>query len=202
MERISTNPAEYIVFDVETNGIDSKKYDLLTISFFKPDDGRSYSKFLPLELNSKVVTTEINGITEKDLDGATALTQDEFNQILDEFELDKRKILIYAGSNFDKVFLSAYMQRHGLTGIEKLNFYNIKKRIISSKYADGNITKDNLCRMFEIEGVQSIHSASNDCKLEWELFKKWMATTILSPKEMVQTMCSGLMTTISFLQAC
>lgn len=172
MERVSTNPAEYVVFDVETNGLSSKKDDLLSISFFKPDDGKAYSKFLPLELNQRILTTDINGITEKDLEGAMALTQDEFDQLVDEFELDKRKILIYAGGNFDAFFLSAYMQRHGISGFEKLDFYNIKKRIISSKFADGSISKDNLCKVFKIEGVSSVHSASNDCRLEWELFKK------------------------------
>ncbi len=62
--------------------------------FFKPDDKKEYSKFLPLELNRKIVTTNINGITDKDLIGATALSQDEFDYIVDEFELEKRTILI------------------------------------------------------------------------------------------------------------
>lgn len=75
MKRISTDPTEYVVFDVETNGLKSKRNDLLSISFYKPDDGKEYSKFLPLELNRKVLTTHINGITENDLVGATALTQ-------------------------------------------------------------------------------------------------------------------------------
>ena len=52
---------KYIVFDVETNGLKSKKDDLLSISFYKPDDGKEYCKFLPLELNRKIVTTHING---------------------------------------------------------------------------------------------------------------------------------------------
>ena len=172
MDRISTNPEKYVVFDVETNGLRSRRDDLLSISFFKPDDGKEYSRFLPLELNPKIVTTHINGITEKDLEGATALTQRDFDRLINEFELDERKILIYAGKNFDAFFLSAYLQRHGISGFEKLDFYNIKKRIISSKFADGAISKDNLCKMFKIEGVSSVHSASNDCRLEWELFRK------------------------------
>lgn len=104
MKRISTDPTEYVVFDVETNGLKSKRNDLLSISFYKPDDGKEYSKFLPLELNRKVLTTHINGITENDLVGATALTQKEYNKLVKEFELEKRTILIYAGSNFDSSF--------------------------------------------------------------------------------------------------
>ena len=172
MRRMSTNPKEYVVFDVETNGLSSKKDDLLSISFYKPDDDKVYSKFLPLELNQKIITTYINGITEKDLIGATTLTQKEFDYIYREFELEKRTILIYAGKNFDSIFLSEYMKRHQISGFEKLKFYNFKKRIISSRYSDGNITKDNLCSIFKIHGVKAVHSGSNDCRLEWELFEK------------------------------
>ena len=119
MKRISTDPTEYVVFDVETNGLKSKRNDLLSISFYKPDDGKEYSKFLPLELNRKVLTTHINGITENDLVGATALTQKEYNKLVKEFELEKRTILIYAGSNFDSSFLSQYMKRHHIIGFDK-----------------------------------------------------------------------------------
>ena len=47
MKRMNTDPTEYVVFDVETNGLKSKQADLLSISFYKPDDGKEYSKFLP-----------------------------------------------------------------------------------------------------------------------------------------------------------
>lgn len=172
MEKVSMDPREYVVFDVETNGLKSKKDDLLSISFYKPDDKKEYSKFLPLELNRKIVTTNINGITDKDLIGATALSQDEFDYIVDEFELEKRTILIYAGGNFDKVFLSEYMKRHQISGFDKLRFYNFKRNIISSKYSHGNITKDNLCSIFNIDGVKQVHNSLNDCKLEWKLFER------------------------------
>lgn len=172
MEKMDTNPTKYVVFDVETNGLKSKKDDLLSISFYKPDDGKEYCKFLPLELNRKIVTTHINGITEKDLANATALTQSEFDCIIQDFELEKRTILIYAGKNFDALFLSEYLKRHHILGFDKLNFYNFKRNIISSRYSQGNITKDNLCALFEIDGVETVHSGSNDCKLEWKLFKK------------------------------
>ena len=130
MKRINTNPAEYVVFDVETNGLKPKQHDLLSISFYKPDDGKEYCKFLPLELNHNIITTPINGINEKDLIDATALTQIEFDHIIEEFELEKRTILIYAGGNFDALFLSAYLKRHQIWGYDKLTFYNFKKNLI------------------------------------------------------------------------
>lgn len=172
MQRMSTNPEEYVVFDIETNGLKSKTDDILSISFYKPDEDKEYNKFLPLELNNKILTTHINGITENDLLGATALTQIDFDRIVEEFELEKRTILFFAGRNFDAMFLSAYMKRHKILGYEKLKFYNFKRNIISSRYSHGNISKDNLCVLFNVEGVQKIHSASNDCKLEWKLFEK------------------------------
>lgn len=173
MEKIDTNPSKYVVFDVETNGLKSQQDDLLSISFYKPDDKREYSRFLPLELNSKVGTTHINGITEKDLAGTTALTQFEFDQIVEEYELEKRIILVYSGRNFDEAFLREYMKRHQISGFEKLKFYNIKNQVISpTTFSTGNITKDNLCALFGIEGVTAVHSGANDCKLEWQLFEK------------------------------
>ena len=93
MRRMSTNPSEYVVLDIETNGLGSKRDDLLSISFYKPDDGKEYNKFLPLELNRKIVTTHINGITKKDLIGATALTQREYERIVEEFELEAEGLL-------------------------------------------------------------------------------------------------------------
>lgn len=172
MEKMDTNPTKYVVFDVETNGLKSKKDDLLSISFYKPDDGKEYCKFLPLELNHKIVTTHKNGITEKDLIDATALTQAEFDYLIKEFELENRIILIYAGKNFDALFLNEYLKRHRILGADKLNFYNFKRNIISSRFSQGNITKDNLCSLFKIDGVETVHSGLNDCKLEWKLFEK------------------------------
>ena len=46
MKRMSTDPTKYVVFDVETNGLKSKECDLLSISIYKPDDGKEYNKFL------------------------------------------------------------------------------------------------------------------------------------------------------------
>ena len=129
MRKMSTNPAEYVVFDIETNGLRSQVDDLLSISFYKPDDGKEYNKFLPLELQKEIRTTYINGITTETLNGATPLTQAEFDNIVKEFELEKRTILIYAGRDFDKLFLVEYMKRHKISGFENLNFYNIKKNI-------------------------------------------------------------------------
>lgn len=160
----------YVVLDVETNGISSLYDDLLSISIYKPDEEKMYDRFLPLELNKDVYTTHINGITKEDLKNKQPLVQDEVNRIIDEFELDKRTILIYG--NLDKRFIKNYFKRKQLNGYEMLNFYNFKHDIISSGFSNGIVTKDNLCRIYGIKIVSDVHSGANDCILEWELFKK------------------------------
>lgn len=167
---ISASPSDYVVLDVETNGLKSKEDDLLSISLFKPDDGRRYDRFLPLDLNRNVYTTDINGITKRDLNGKEHLTQAEVDDILQTFELDRRTILHYGSLDFR--FVRDYFARHKLSGFERMRFYNFKQQICSSGYSDGSLTKDNLCTFFGIEGVSEVHNGMRDCLLEWELFKK------------------------------
>lgn len=177
MEKKNTAAENYVVLDVETNGLSSESDDLLSISFYMPDKDKIYERFLPLELNSAVKTTKINGIRVSDLRGKKPLTQDEIDAWFDELELSRRTILHYG--SIDEKFLRRYFKNHQLEGFNKLHFYNFKKQICSSSFSDGSITKDNLCKMFGIEGVTTIHSASNDCILEWKLFEKIAGRTLL-----------------------
>ena len=89
------NAKDYVVLDVETNGLSSLRDDLLSISIYKPDDKKTYNRFLPLELSDYVYTTDINGITSKMLKDKIPLTQEEFDKIINDFELENRTILIY-----------------------------------------------------------------------------------------------------------
>lgn len=170
LPNISTSPTDYVVLDVETNGLKSKEYDLLSISVYKPDDGKKYNRLLPLDLDRDVYTTGINGITKSDLRGKKHLSQDEVDTLFQEFELDRRTILHYG--SIDPRFIRDYFARHRLVGFESMRFFNFKQLICSTGYSDGSITKDNLCSFFGIEGVSEVHSGLTDCKLEWELFKK------------------------------
>lgn len=169
--------SKYVVLDVETNGLSSLRDDLLSLSIFKPDDNKKYDRFLPLELNKNVYTTHINGITKKDLKDAKPLTQEDVDWLIKEFELDIRIILTYG--SIDEKFIRNYFKRKNINGFDKLNFYNFKHDIISSKFSDGLITKDNLCLLYGIDNVNSIHSGMNDCILEWKLFKKMNGNKLL-----------------------
>ena len=164
------DPTKYVVLDVETNGLSSINDDLLSISIYMPDTGKTYNRFLPLELNYFVVTTWINGIKTEDLEGLSPLSQDEVDELIRSFELNERIILTYG--NLDERFMVKYFQRHHLYGIESFTFYNFKHEIISSQYSEGNITKDNLCNLYGIENVSGIHSGINDCILEWKLYER------------------------------
>ena len=167
---INLEKNKYVVLDVETNGLVSLEWDLLSISIYDPDTNESYDRFLPLELNDCVLTTHINGITEEDLKDKTPISQNEFDEIIKKFNLENRTILTYG--SIDEKFIRTYCNRHKIKGFEKLNFFNFKHLIISSKFNGGNVTKDNLCNLFGIDNVKEVHSGKNDCILEWKLFEK------------------------------
>lgn len=169
-DKCNVDPSKYVVLDVETNGLSSNKDDLLSISIYKPDTGETFNRFLPLELNPEVVTTQYNGIETKDLKGLVPLSQEEVDRIIRVFDLKNRTILTYG--SIDEKFIVKYFLRHDLQGIDFFSFYNFKHEIISSSYSEGNITKDNLCNLYGINNVQTVHSGSNDCILEWKLFER------------------------------
>ena len=162
--------SKYIVLDVETNGLASLEWDLLSISIYDPETEESYDRFLPLELNDCVLTTYINGITEKDLINKLPISQNEFDELIKRFNLENRTILTYG--SIDEKFIRTYCSRHKSSGFNKLKFLNFKHLIISSKFNSGSVTKDNLCNIFKIDNVKEIHSGKNDCILEWKLFEK------------------------------
>ena len=179
-DKIDTSAKHYAVLDVETNGLRSKEHDLLSISIYKPDDNKLYNRFLPLELNKIIPkhTLKNNGITIKDVKNKNPLTQNEVDRLFDEYELDKRILLHYG--NLDKTFLKSYFKRHKLYGFSRLKFYNFKSLICSSRFFNGELSKDNLCKMFRIENVTDVHSGKNDCKLEWQLFEKIQGRPLLA----------------------
>lgn len=172
LEKMDVAPDLYVVLDVETTGLNSKEDDLLSISIYKPDTNESLNRFLPLELRHSIplYITNINGIRKRDLIGCKPLTQVEVNRMIEAFELHNRLILIYG--NMDQRFIRDYFARHELRGYTDMKFFNFKHLISATRFSDGSLTKDNLCKAFGIEGVSDVHSGMNDCVLEWKLFQK------------------------------
>ncbi len=192
------NSKDYVVLDVETNGLSSLKHDLLSISIYKPDDNKIYDRFLPIELNDFVETYWINGIDEDMLSDKTPLTQEEFDELINDFELDRRTILTYG--SIDEKFIKNYLKRKKISGFEKLTFYNFKHDIISSKFSEGNITKDNLCNIYGIDGTIEVHSGLNDCILEWKLFEKMNGNKLIIISNTVNEFNDEYMIPASYLQ--
>lgn len=166
---------KYVVFDVETNGTRKANDDLLSISIYDPTIGKCYNRYLPLELQPLVLTTWIHGINDKSLVNATHITQKELNKIIDFFDLKNKTLLSFSGGKgtFDFTFIINYCKRHNLVGFENLHYENIKTMFPNAGYGlEGQMSKDNLCRLLKIDGVQDVHSSMNDCILEWKLFEK------------------------------
>ncbi len=166
---------KYVVLDVETNGLRKSNDDLLSFSIYDPSTGLAYNRFLPLELQPLVLTGFINGICDDDLMDAVHMTQDEVDFIYNTFHLRERVVLTYSGGKgmFDALFLQNYCKRHDIIGFHDLNYKNIKSMLPSVPFScEGQLTKDNMCRIFGIRGIRSSHSSYNDCVLEWKLFEK------------------------------
>jgi hypothetical protein len=195
---MAIDPSQYVVLDVEPNGLSSFRDDLLSMSIFMPDTGKEYERYLPLEFQDEVLTTQYNGITEETLVGATALTQSEVNNLITDFELDRRTILHYG--NLDELFIKSYLIRHRLKGFNLMKFFNFKKDIISSSFSGGNVTKDNLCNVFGISGVKAVHSGINDCKLEWALFNAMNNKKLLITNNDVYEFNTDYMVPMSYFQ--
>ena len=190
--------SKYVVLDVETNGLSSLKHDLLSISIYKPDDEKFYDRFLPLELNDFVETYWINGIDEELLADKEPLTQEEFDQIIFDFELESRTILTFG--SIDEKFIKNYLLRKKIKGFEKLHFYNFKHDIISSKFSEGNITKDNLCKIYGIDNIKDVHTGLNDCILEWKLFEKMNGNKLIIINNTVNEFNEEYIIPASYLQ--
>lgn len=172
---ISNLKNKYLVFDVETNGLRKSTDDLLSLSIYDPTTGVCYNRYFPLDMQPLVLTGYINGITDEMLASETHMTQDELDWLLEYFDLKNKTLLSFSGGQgtFDFTFVQNYCKRHNIVGFEDLKIENIKNRIPKAPFGcEGQLTKDNLCRIFGISGVSEIHSSYNDCILEWKLFEK------------------------------
>lgn len=192
---------KYVVIDTETNGLQSKEHDLLSLSIFDPTTGKCYNRFLPLDLQIAVHTTDINGITEENLKNSTHITQEELNEIIEYFDLKNKIILYYSAINkpFDYNFIINYCKRHKISGFENLKYENIKELLQSYKKTNGEMTKDNLCEAFNIQGIDTTHSSMNDCLLEWKLFEKIKNNNLVLLNKKIFKYNKGYIVPVSYL---
>lgn len=191
---------EFVVLDLETNGLRTKNDDLLSLTIYDPDTGRAYDRRLPLELQPIVLTKWIHGLGEKEVNQYESITQKEFDQLVFDFNLENKVILTY--SNFDYKVLCNYFKRHKISGFEKLRFFNIKDCFDFLSWRVEK-SKDNLCKLFGIAGVTDIHSSLNDCVLEWKLFEcyRTMNWVIISSgsKCSLYEYCEGYIVPVTYI---
>ena len=168
---MSIDSSKYVVLDVETNGL-TVDNDLLSISIYMPDKDKRYERYLPLELNKSInpEASKVNGITIDMIQDKSPMTQQEYDELKEEYELEDREILHFG--KIDPTFIKHYFLRHGIDGFDRLVFHNIKRHFLTNTFSNGEYSKDNLCKGFGIEGVTDVHSGINDCILEWKLFEK------------------------------
>lgn len=195
-------PGDYVVLDLETNGLRWTKDDLLSISVFSPKTGLCYNRFLPLDQQPIVLTTWLNHIKTEDLKGESHLTQEEFDALIERFHLDKVTVLCYGGGDgtFDLKFLASYCKRHDIKGYEKIKVKNIKDLVPEADFGVmGQCSKDNLCQLLGIPGVNDYHSGLNDCVLEWQLFDELMTRKLFFSGRCLVEYTDGYVVPVSYL---
>ena len=193
---------KYVVFDVETNGVRKVNDDLLSLSIYDPTTGKCYNRYLPLELQPLVLTTWINGIKDRDLENASHISQEELEKLIDFFDLKNKTLLSFSGGQgtFDSTFIINYCKRHNLVGFENLHYENIKSMFPKAGFGlEGQMSKDNLCRLLKIDGVQNVHSSMNDCILEWKLFEKIKTEKLLFIDQHLFKYHEGYIIPVSYL---
>ena len=94
------------------------------------------------------------------------------DELIDEFDLKKKKILIWAGMNmFDAHFLASLFINVGNKNFRYLKF--VSAMDIIKEYSDVNfnsLSKNYLASYLNINSNGS-HRALNDCKIEAEIYK-------------------------------
>ena len=196
---------KYLVFDVETNGVRKTNDDLLSLSIYDPTTGICYTRYFPLDLQPLILTEHIHGITDKTLAEATHWTQEEVDWLIDFFHINDRVLLSYSGGDgsFDCAFVQNYCKRHGLTGFESVQLENIKDLVPCAPFEfEGQLSKDNLCKLFGIKGVRKKHSSYNDCILEWKLFEKLKPEHLFFINERLYKFSTEYVVPFSYLSAC
>ena len=164
---------EYIVFDIETTGLDPIVSEIIQIGGIKVKDGIIVSEFSELIKPSVPISgfiTGLTGITNEMVKDA----EDEIT-VLTKFLGFIKGISYFMGHNiddFDIPFINRRLEIHKLGKIRKetIDTLKIAKRKISFRKIE-NYKLDTLVNFFKIN-PDGLHRAVNDVKKTWEIYKK------------------------------
>ena len=165
---------EVVFLDLETTGLNPLTDDVIEIALYDPSNGKEHSRLLPLN-RCETIPSEIESLTSITNDMIKELppiTSQELDELIDEFDLKRKKILIWAGMNmFDAHFLASLFINLGNINFKYLKFVSVMD--IIKEYSDVNfysLSKDYLASYLNINSNGS-HRALNDCKIEAEIYK-------------------------------
>ncbi|MDF2700007.1 MAG: polC [Haloplasmataceae bacterium] len=164
---------KYVVYDIETTGLDPNSSEIIEIGAIKIKDDNiieEFSKLIKPTLLINEFITNLTGITNELVSKAQneKVVLQEFNEFLKEAEI----ILGHNIDEFDIPFINRRLEIHGLDKIEKKTIDTLKLARNSISYKKiQNFKLDTLSEFFGIISYGS-HRAIYDAKKSWEVYKK------------------------------
>jgi len=178
----------FVVLDIETTGLNPLTDDIIQICIYESNKNY-WTRFLPLRKKQVNTAKEINKISEKTLKVQEPLTQTEIDEVIKQFNLNEKIIMIWSPKNwFDRIFLEVYFKENRLTGLDSFTFFNAINLLseFKNELHTENLSLDNIASLYGIDCHNS-HNALSDCKIEKEiicnLINKSISTLISSPEE-------------------
>lgn len=151
---------DYVIFDLETTGLDSTKDKIIEIGALKYKNSKLVAEFSVLinpEVKVPEVITKITGLTDNDLQNKKTI-----REVLPEFlEFIEDLTLIAHNSEFDLGFIEENIKSLGLNMISNKNIdtVEIARKYIPKAY---NYKLETLKKYFHLD--YGSHRSVDDCK--------------------------------------
>lgn len=164
---------KYIVFDIETNGLNPRVDEIIEIAALKIADDNiicEFSKLIKPKLPINNFITNLTGITNEQVQNAEneAIVLQEFIDFTKDCE-------IFLGHNIDEFDMPFLNKRLEMNGLKKI----VKKTIDTLKLARNKISYKSV-KNFKLETLadyfginnENAHRAKQDANISWQLYQK------------------------------